>query len=126
MLVAAAFDLAGRAAADAPIETGRLRGSVSPGGNPADGGDPNPAEVIEDGDRMEVSVTFSTPYAHVQHEGHAIMHRGDTVYNWRARHWPGGGGPKYLENNLKAMAPRYEAALRAAVAKALAGEGIFE
>jgi hypothetical protein len=116
VLVAAAFDLAGRAAADAPIETGRLRGSVSPGGDPQYGGDPGPAVVVEEGDRMEVSVTFSTPYAAAQHEGHATMHRGDTVYEWRARNWPLGGGPKFLERNLTAMAPRYEAALAAAVA----------
>ena len=115
VLVLAAFDLASRAAADAPIETGRLRGSVSPGGDPAHGGDPGPPTVIETGNRMEVSVSFDTPYAHVQHEGHAVMHRGATTYTWRARRWPLGGGPKYLEKNLQAMAPRYEAALRRAI-----------
>jgi hypothetical protein len=142
-LEAAALDLAGRAAADAPVETGRLRASVSPGGDPAYGGTVEPVDE-KLGDRMEVHVTFSTPYAAAQHEGyidygegrevhvrehlrrlpsgkvvrvraHTQTRRGRVVFT---RH-PLGGGKKYLENNLKAMAGRYEAVLAANVAEAL-------
>lgn len=142
-LETAAFDLAGRAAADAPVESGRLRGSVSPGGDPAHGGSPN-AMVVEKGDRMEISVSFSTPYAHAQHEGY-IDYGGGTEVEVRAhtrrlpsgkairvrahtqtrrgrvrfRHYPLGGGRKFLERNLKAMAPRYESVIAEKVRRAM-------
>lgn len=87
-------DLAGRAALDAPIEEGTLRGSTStkttrrPGG----GGD--------------VVVAFSTPYAARQHEETTWEH-------------PRGGKAKYLEDNLKAQAGNYRRHLRDKVAEAL-------
>lgn len=139
----AALDLAARSARDAPVETGRLRGSVSPGGDPAYGGAAEPI-VEENGDRMEVAVTFSTPYAHAQHEGyidygggqavevqahyrtlpsgrrifvraHTRTMRGRVVF----QRYPLGGGKKFLENNLKAMAGRYEAVIGAKVKAAM-------
>ena len=94
----AAEDLRRRAIDDAPIETGDLRAS---------------AVVEVDADRargrVEATVSFNVPHAAAQHEGHAEMHRHGTAYTWQAREWPGGGGPKYLERNLKALVPRYTA-----------------
>ena len=128
-LEVAAEDLAARAVDAAPVDTGTLRGSVSPGGDPESGGSPT-AEVLErdvsGGRELEVSVTFSTPYAAAQHEGWAIHHRRDAsgrirTHRWEAHRWPGGGGPKYLERPLLEMAPRYEAALAETVRRAFAG-----
>lgn len=139
----AAFDLAAAASNDAPVETGRLRASVSPGGDPAYGGVED-AVVREVGDRLEVHVSFSAPYAAAQHEGyidygparevHVRAHSrrlpSGRVVRVRAhtqtrsgrvyfRSHPLGGGKKFLENNLKAMAPRYEAVLAARIAAKL-------
>lgn len=113
-----AFDLAGRAANAAPIESGRLRGSVSPGGDPTFGGNPD-AEVRELGDRFEVSVTFSTPYAHAQHEGYIDYEIDGKPVHVEFKNHPRGGGKKYLEGPLKAMAPRYEAVIAAKVKEAM-------
>jgi hypothetical protein len=77
--------------------------------------------VADLGSRLEIEVSFSGPYAAAQHEGKAIMHRGGRAYLWIARNWPRGGGPKYLERNLLAMAPRYAAVLAAEVRKELEG-----
>jgi len=136
-LTTMAEDLAARAVADAPVDTGTLRASVSPG----PGGELVMREQPRsNGERIEVEVSFSTPYAAVQHEGHALMHHKVNVYErtgprggwkkvgqklveytWRARRWPGGGGPKFLERNVTAQAPRYERILKAAVERAFRG-----
>lgn len=139
-----ALDLAGRAIEDAPVMTGRLRGSASPGGDPVFGGSPT-VEVQEPSPgEFVVEVTFSTPYAHAQHEGYIDYGPGQDVFVRahtrtlssgrvvsvrahtatrrgivRFRHYPLGGGKKFLEKNLKAMAPRYEAALAAAIERKL-------
>lgn len=82
-------DLAGRAARDAPIEEGTLRAS---------------SDVELDEGALEVTVAFNTVYAAYQHERTDLHH-------------PLGGKAKYLEANLAEMAPRYEAALAAAIAR---------
>lgn len=96
-LESAAQDLAARAALEAPIETGTLRASVSPGP-----GGPLVKRVGHD--TVEVDVTFDTVYAARQHE----------EITW---HHPRGGKAKYLEDPLKAMAARYEAVVGASVRK---------
>lgn len=86
-------DLLGQAQRDAPVEEGTLRGSGQ-------------THTTVFGDRVETEVSFDTVYAARQHEEVTWKH-------------PKGGKAKYLEDNLKAMAPRYLAALAAAVRKAL-------
>jgi hypothetical protein len=120
----------GRAQRRAPKEEGTLRGSLSV----------SPARDL--GGRMAVEVGFNTPYAAAQHEGHAIMHRGGrpasfslssselgssdvlslgTAYEWRVRHYTESGtGPKYLENPLKELAPRFDADLGREIKRQLA------
>lgn len=92
-LTAATNDLLGQAQREAPVEEGTLRGSGS-------------ARVIDVGGKIVGEVSFDTVYAARQHE----------EVTWRH---PKGGKAKYLEDPLKAMAPRYLAALAAAVRKAL-------
>lgn len=86
-------DLLGRAQRDAPVEEGTLRGSGQ-------------ANVDVTPTRVSGEVTFDTVYAARQHEEVTWKH-------------PKGGKAKYLEDNLKAMAPRYLAALAAAIRKAM-------
>lgn len=105
-LVTAAEDLAARSALDAPIETGTLRASVSPG--PGEGESAITEQEFGDRTLLTAEVSFSTPYAARQHEEVTWKH-------------PEGGKAKYLESNLLAMAPRYEEALRATVEKAMRG-----
>ena len=86
-------DLLGRAQREAPVEEGTLRGSGS-------------VEVTETFNGVSVEVSFSTPYAAVQHEETSFHH-------------PKGGKAKYLEDPLKEMIPRYLNALEAAARKAM-------
>lgn len=112
-------DLLGRAIERAPEGVGGagIEPSEDPGRLRASG-HVTPIE-IESG-RLSGKVAFDTPYAAAQHEGHAIMHRGGTEYEWRARKWSvPGTGPKYLENPLKEMAPRYVRAIAENVARTI-------
>lgn len=84
-------DLLGNAQREAPVEEGTLRGSGQ-------------AHVEVTANGVHGEVTFDTPYAARQHE--------EVTWNH-----PKGGNAKYLENPLKAMAPRYLAALAAAMRK---------
>ena len=84
-------DLLGQAQRDAPVEEGTLRGSGK-------------VDLTVTPEGASVEVSFSTPYAARQHEEVTWKH-------------PKGGKSKYLEDNLKAMAPRYLAALAAAIRK---------
>lgn len=86
-------DLAGQAARDAPIEEGTLRGAAT-------------VELEVGPQGVEVVVAFPLVYAARQHEETSWKH-------------PVGGKAKYLEDPLKAMLPRYERALAAAVARGL-------
>lgn len=91
-LTAIGEDLLGRAQREAPVEEGTLRASGK-------------SEVKETHNGIELEVTFSTVYAARQHEEVTWKH-------------PKGGKAKYLEDPLKEMAARYEAALAAAIRKA--------
>lgn len=88
-------DLLGRAQREAPVEEGTLRGSGS-------------VEIRSNPDGTGVSgeVSFDTVYAARQHEEVTWTH-------------PKGGKAKYLEDPLKAMAPRYAAAIAAAVRQSI-------
>lgn len=116
-------DLHGRAVERAPIGTGVGTGnppSEDPGRLRASG-HVTRVTIGADG-KLEGKVVFDTVYAAAQHEGHAIMHRNGTTYEWRARRWSEPDtGPKYLENPLLEMAPRYVRAIAAAVARAARG-----
>jgi hypothetical protein len=103
-----AGDLLARAIPRTPMEESTLRGS----------GHVEPDVGVDHTARgIEKRVVFSTPYAAAQHEGWAIHPGG---YIWRARHYTTPGtGPKFLENPLKEMSPRYEAALAAHVKRRL-------
>src|SRR4051794_36519310 len=82
-------DLLGRAQREAPVEEGTLRGSGE-------------ANVEVTPTRITGEVSFSTVYAARQHE----------EVTWKHEK---GGKAKYLEDPLKAMAPRYLSALAAAM-----------
>lgn len=117
----ALHDLLGRAVERAPEGVGGpgIRPSEDPGRLRASG-HVTPIEI--EGSRLTGKVAFDTPYAAAQHEGHAIMHRGGKTYEWVARQWSvPHTGPKYLENPLKEMAPRYVRAIAANVARATRG-----
>lgn len=86
-------DLLGRSQRDAPVEEGTLRGSGQ-------------THTTVHADSVETEVSFDTVYAARQHEEVTWKH-------------PKGGKAKYLEDNLKAMAPRYLSALAAAVRKVM-------
>lgn len=58
------------------------------------------------GDRIEVRITFNTPYAARQHEERSYKH-------------PRGGKAKYLEDPMRAMAGQVERRLAAAYRRAL-------
>jgi hypothetical protein len=94
------LDLLGKAVRQAPVDTGDLRGSgsVSFGGNVIAQGTKE-GGVVATGKagrsaKPEVTVGFSVPYAHRQHE--------DLEY-----HHPRGGKAKYLEDPLKQNAKQY-------------------
>jgi hypothetical protein len=115
----AAHDLLARAIPLTPMEEATLRQSG------------HVEEPVIQGNRISVAVSFNTPYAAAQHEGHAIrttvgksagplqvVH----VTHWRARQYTTPGtGPKYLERPLKEMAATYRAAIAASVRAALRG-----
>lgn len=82
-------DLWGKAAKKAPMDEGTLQGS-------------GVVDVERTAKGVEVSVSFSTPYAAAQHEGLDFHH-------------PKKGEAKYLEGPFKEMLPRYQAALEKAV-----------
>ncbi len=97
-------DLLGRSQRDAPVDEGTLRASghaavyvdgkaVSRSG--FEGAPPGP--VVEGGRRNAIvgEVGFNTPYALVQHERLDFRH-------------PKGGKAKFLEDNLKDRAGRYQ------------------
>lgn len=86
-------DLLGHGQRDAPIEEGTLRGSGS-------------VEIDRRHDAVRGRVKFSTPYAAKQHEELTYEH-------------PRGGKAKYVEDPLKAMLPRYQGAIGAAVRREL-------
>lgn len=94
------LDLLGKAVRDAPVDTGDLRGSgsVSFGDNViAEGDEDGNIDIVGKASRKakpEVTVGFSVPYAHRQHE--------DLEY-----HHPRGGKAKYLEDPLKQNAKQY-------------------
>lgn len=132
-LAISGFDLAGRAVERAPIGTGvgtgspsedpgRLRASARVGSRPyipGEGVAGGEGVVERLGDTLSVEVSFDTPYAAAQHEGHAVMTRGGKSYTWRAKRWSEPGtGPKYLEGPLLEMAPRYLRALAENVRRA--------
>lgn len=93
-LTVIANDLLGRAQRIAPLEEGTLAasGTVS--------------DVEEVGDRLEVTVSFNTPYAARQHEELTWQH-------------DEGRQAKYLEAPLLELTPRYEKALGDAARRAL-------
>lgn len=105
-LTAAANDLLGRAQRDSPVDTGANRASGR-------------VEVERTADGVVAVVSFNRVYSAAIHEGHATMHRGTTTYEWTMRRNPKGGGPKYLERNLLAMAGRYERIIGEAVRQEL-------
>jgi hypothetical protein len=99
-VIKAANGLLAQAVPLAPIETGTLRGS-------AVGPDPETGEhFIERDDYVEAMVSFNTPYAARQHE----------ELEWKH---PRGGQAKYLEQPYKALMPRWERALAAALERAV-------
>jgi hypothetical protein len=105
-VTAAANDLLGRAQRDAPVDTGALRASGR-------------VDIDRTPDGVDAVVSFNRPYAAAQHEGHATMSRDGRTYEWTVRRNPKGGGPKYLEKNLLAMAGRYERIIGEAVRQEL-------
>src|SRR4051812_41345042 len=105
-VTAAANDLLGRAQRDAPVDTGALRASGH-------------VDVERTPDGVDAVVSFNRVYSAAVHEGHATMHRGGTTYEWVMRQNPKGGGPKFLEKNLLAMAGRYERVIGEAVRQEL-------
>lgn len=123
-------DLLGAAVDAAPIEEGTLRGSghVVWLVNGQEFADHEFQAAVQTAIRLAEEGTlrtfygearFSTVYAAAQHEGIALMSRGDAVWVWQARNYPRGGGPKYLERPLMERAPRYEAVLAASVRREL-------
>ena len=106
-------DLLGRAMRDAPVDEGTLRASgsaavyangraVARRGFREVAGQPEAPEMVERkvvegglGDAVVGEVGFNTPYALVQHERLDFDH-------------PKGGKAKYLEDNLKEQADRYQ------------------
>jgi hypothetical protein len=74
-------DLVGRAQREAPRDEGTLAGTGS-------------AEVERHGSTVIGRVTFSTPYAQIQHENTTFSH-------------PKGGKAKYLEEPLTSESARY-------------------
>jgi len=106
-------DLLGRAMRDAPVDEGTLRASgsaavyangraVAQRGFREVSGQPEAPEMVERtvveggmGDAVAGEVGFNTPYALVQHERLDFNH-------------PKGGKAKYLEDNLKEQADRYQ------------------
>lgn len=113
-------DLLGRAVTDAPDETGHLKATGR-------------TSVETRGNTVYGYVTFSTPYAAAQEEGHALMHRTreidlaghvttyTKVYEWVVRKHPGGGKTHYLGDNLKLMVPAYREKMRKALDEAVRG-----
>lgn len=79
-LVESAYDLAEKAAADAPIDKGDLRANAQVD-----------VDNVESG---EFSVYFDLPYALIQHENLDFNH-------------PGGGKAKYLEDQFNANYQKY-------------------
>lgn len=106
-------DLAGRAIEDAPVDTGTLRGSA---GYPAV--DPSHAATPEE---LEGTVSFNTVYAAAQEVGemYYLTHDNTKIVHWVVRNHPKGGKSHYLEDQVKVMAGRYEAAMGTYVARAL-------
>lgn len=90
-LLVTANDLEGRAARDAPVETGELRGSGT-------------VDVSYRPGEVEAIVAFTAPHAAVQEVREDFNH-------------PRGGKARYLGDQFSAMLPRYERAVQAAVAK---------
>lgn len=90
-----AEDIGGRAVRDAPIDEGTLRGSME-------------IEMREIPGGAEAEISFNTPYSAKQHEEMDYEH-------------PRGGGPKYLENNVKASARFHADRLASAMGRALRG-----
>lgn len=86
-------DLLGEAQRLAPVEEGTLRASGE-------------LDIDHVGDAVVATVSFNSVYAARQHEETEWEH-------------PLGGQAKYLEQPLQAKAGRYEAALGAAIARAL-------
>lgn len=107
-------DLAGRSTAETPVESGELRGSARyPSNDPPSAAEP---------EHLEAMVSFNTPYAAAQHEGIALQHRTKPHPHevlWVVKNHPGGGKSHYLSDPFKEMVPRYEAAIAAAIKKAL-------
>ncbi len=74
--------------------------------------------------RIHAEISFNTVYAAAQHEAIALMiNKQGTAWVWQARHYPGGGGPKFLERNLLANANRYHAVMAGAAEKELIEHG---
>lgn len=125
-----ANDLLGEAVQAAPVEEGTLRASghivfvVNGREFSADEFEMAVAHAVSLGEGLVTfygEVRFSTPYAAAQHEGIALMTRGDATWLWQARNYPKGGGPKYLERPLMTKAPRYQAALAKSIDPMLGG-----
>lgn len=89
----AANDLLGEGQRLAPVEEGTLRGSGE-------------VELEVHGDHFEATVSFSTPYAAVQHEELSFQH-------------PKGGQAKYLEAPFKEKVPKMERLFAEAASKAV-------
>ena len=85
-------DLLGKAQREAPVDEGTLRGSGE-------------AKVEEGGDKIEVTVSFSTVYAARQHE--------EVTWNH-----PKGGKAKYLSDPFRDSRARYMKALEDALRRA--------
>jgi hypothetical protein len=105
-------DLLGRSMRDAPVDEGTLRATgtatvyvngkaVSRSGFREVGGAPEAPEMVSGllegglGDAIVGEASFNTPYALAQHERLDYYH-------------PKGGKAKYLEDNLKQQAGRYQ------------------
>jgi hypothetical protein len=118
-------DLLGRSMRDAPVDEGTLRASgagavyangraVSRVGFREVEGEPEAPEMVSRavreggaGDAVVGEVGFNTPYALAQHERIDFQH-------------PNGGKAKYLEDNLKQQASRYQSNLEDHLREAIA------
>lgn len=88
-----ATDVLAEAKRQVPVDKGMLRRSGT-------------KEVGWRGDRITATISFNTPYAAIQHEDTSFRH-------------PRGGKAKYLEDPLKAEAPKMRSRLNAAFRRAL-------
>ena len=90
--------------------SGELRGSAH--------GPINDPDSAATAGHLEAEVSFRTPYAAAQHEGIAVMRRGDTEYVWKVRQYTTPGTKKkFLADPLKAQVHELERRVAEEIAK---------